>query len=149
MRVSEVDLDARAAPEVRSLYDTYEPWSDRTDSEVEDLLANSDEVVGLRTTDSDRLVACARVLTDYRAYGMVYDVIVAADRRGEGLGARLLEAVVDHPRLRDVALSLHSREELVPFYEACGFERYDDGVEGPDGETITYRWMRTDRRGDD
>ncbi|WP_433634610.1 hypothetical protein [Halomicrococcus sp. NG-SE-24] len=50
-------------------------------------------------------------------YCTVYDVIVAADRRGEGFGGTLLNAVLDHPELQSVqGLSLLCRRGLVPFY---------------------------------
>ncbi|MFC7155969.1 hypothetical protein ACFQPA_10930 [Halomarina halobia] len=60
-------------------------------------------------TLDDDLVAAARVLTDYAYYATVCDV-VAADRRGEGIGETLMRAVVDHPDLRSVVgLSLSCR----------------------------------------
>jgi len=90
-------------------------------------------------------VAVARVLTDHTYNANVFDVVVAADRRGEGLGARLMDAVLDHPDLqRVVGLSLLCREGLVPFYGSVGFERDGGEVEGPEGGTeelvrMTYR----------
>jgi predicted GNAT family N-acyltransferase len=82
------------------------------------------------------LVAAARVLTDYTYYAKVYDVIVAADSRGEGHGERLLEAVVDHPDLQAVdGLALSCRAGLVRFYESVGFERFDPEMEVPEGGT--------------
>ena len=81
-------------------------------------------------------MAAARVLTDFAYYATVYDVIVAADRRGEGFGAVLVEAVVDHPDLRATpGLSLLCREGLVPFYESVGFEPFDPEMEIPEGGT--------------
>ena len=82
------------------------------------------------------LVAAARVLTDRTYYAKVYDVIVAADRRGEGHGERLMEAVREHPDLRAVdGLALSCRAGLVSFYESVGFERFDREMEVPEGGT--------------
>ena len=139
-------LDIEAADDLRSLYDAYPAWADRTVEEVRDIIENSDVVVGLWDTsrETDRLVASARVLTDFLRYGMIYEVIVAEDRRGEGLGGRVMDAVVTHPELQDIHLTLHCREELVPFYERCDFRLNDRDVEFPDGEAITYRTMAYD-----
>ena len=64
------------------------------------------------------------------------NVIVAADRRGEGLGGDLMAAVVEHPNLRDVdGLSLLCRRGLVPYYETVGFERFDPRIDVPEGGT--------------
>ena len=137
----EVDhsLTPDSAPELRALYDDYRPWADRSEKEVARLIENTDEVIGIWDTETDALVASARVLTDYYQYSMIYEVIVAESRRGENLGHRIVDAIITHPKLQDVILTLRCREELVPFYERCGFELRDRDIEMPDGETITYR----------
>jgi GNAT superfamily N-acetyltransferase len=69
-----------------------------------------------------RLVAFVRVITDFVYKGLVLDVIVDPAYRGTGLGTRLMDEVVEHPELRDVAhLELYCRPELEPFYERWGF----------------------------
>lgn len=122
------------APALTVLYGDYAWWSDREVDEVRRALAGTDVAVGLE--DDGELVAAARILTDYTYYATVYDVIVAADRRGEGLGRTLLEAVVEHPELENLpGLSLLCREGLVPYYESVGFELYDPEEEVPEGGT--------------
>ena len=65
--------------------------------------------------ESDELVA---FLTDYVYKALVLNVIVAEAYRGSGLGARLMDAVMGHPRLRDVRhFELYCLPELTPFYE--------------------------------
>ncbi|MFB6071397.1 MAG: GNAT family N-acetyltransferase [Halobacterium sp.] len=128
------------ADELCSLYATYDWWADRDEREVSEALRNTDEVVLLRD-ETGEPVASARVVTDYVYYAMVYDVIVAEDRRGDGLGADLLAAIIDHPRLQDVNPSLLAREGLVPFYESCGFEVMDEAVEHPDGDPEPLSWL--------
>jgi predicted GNAT family N-acyltransferase len=129
------------APELCALYCEYDWWSDRDEADVRRALQNTDETVLLRDDDSGEAVAAARVMTDYVYYAMVYDVIVAADRCGEGLGQALVAAVRDHPRLQDVNPALLAREGLVSFYEDCGFEVMDDEVEHPDGDPEPLSWL--------
>lgn len=59
---------------------------DRTETDVERAVAETDVMVGLRDTETDRLIASMRVLTDFTYYARIYDVIVATDRRDEGVG---------------------------------------------------------------
>jgi predicted GNAT family N-acyltransferase len=135
-----IEYGATAA-ELCALYREYDWWSDRDEADVRRALQNTDETVLLRDDDSGEAVAAARVMTDYVYYAMVYDVIVAADRRGEGLGQALVAAVRDHPRLQDVNPALLAREGLVSFYEDCGFEVMDDEVEHPDGDPEPLSWL--------
>jgi GNAT superfamily N-acetyltransferase len=136
------------ADELLSLYREYDWWADRAPEDVQRALEHTDEVVVLRDGDGDALAA-ARVTTDYVYYAMVYDVIVTDNRRGDGLGAELMAAIRDHPRLQDVAPSLLAREGLVPFYEACGFEVMDEEIAHPDGDPEQLRWLVHRRGGDD
>ncbi len=128
------DISTEDAPAVTELYSHYEWWADRTVEDVRRALSETEVAVGLE--DRGELVASARVLTDYTYYAKVFDVIVAADRRGDGLGRRLMEGVVTHGDLQDVdGLSLLCRRGLVPYYESVGFELFDWGLEFPEGGT--------------
>jgi len=110
-------------------YATHEWWADRTEADIERAVANSDVFVGL-VDSTDRLVAAGRVLTDSVYYGKIYDIVVHEDVRDESVGQRLLDEITDHPDLADVdVLYLSCEEELVEFYESCGFEKQDEASE--------------------
>lgn len=94
------ELTPADAPALTGLYGDYEWWADREVEDVRRALAETPVAVGV-DVDGD-LVASARVLTDYTYYATVYDVIVAADRRSEGVGRTLMEAVIDYPDLQDL-----------------------------------------------
>jgi predicted GNAT family N-acyltransferase len=126
------DLTPDDAQELTALYEDYEWWDDREVEDVRASLAETEVAVGLE--DGGDLVASARVLTDYTHYANVFDVIVAAHRRGEGFGETLMQAVVDHPDLQSVVgLSLLCRRGLVPYYESVGFDLFDREMEVPEG----------------
>lgn len=139
-----VELDVDDAAELTALYEEYGWWADRDEAAVEAALRDTPLALGLRGDGeavgdgagdggSTDLVASARVLTDFTFYARIYDVVVRADRRGEGVGRELMRGVVDHPALADVNPVLVCREGLVPFYESVGFERYPESVPIPEG----------------
>jgi predicted GNAT family N-acyltransferase len=115
-------LDRSHTSQLMDLY-AAEWWtSERELPDVEAMLESTDLVVALIHRPSDRLVGFARVLTDFVYQALVLDVIVAEDLRGTGLGATLMDAVVNHPRLTSVrTFELACQPELVPFYSRWGF----------------------------
>lgn len=128
-----VELSPADAAALTALYGDHDWWADRTEDDVRRALQGTDLSLGLR--DSGRLVAGARVVTDGVFYGTVYDVVVAADRRREGIGRRLMAAVVDHDHLAGLqVLDLRCREGLVPFYQEVGFEVHDPTLAVDGGE---------------
>lgn len=65
-----------------------------------------------------------RVLTDYVFKALVFDVIVASNRRGTGLGKELVSLVLNHEKLWSVEhFELYCLPEMSDFYEKQGFSR--------------------------
>jgi GNAT superfamily N-acetyltransferase len=126
MNPAEIDIREALEPErLPQLMDLYasEWWTaSRTASDVARTIAASDLVFALIDRPTDRLVGFARVLTDDTYLAVVLDVIVAADARHSGLGAMLLDAIVQHPRLAAIrSLELVCQPDLMPFYRRWGF----------------------------
>lgn len=62
-----------------------------------------------------------RVITDLTTYGYLTDLVIAEDRRGQGLGEWLVDCILAHPdlqRLRRIALLTRDSPEL---YARFGF----------------------------
>src|ERR1041385_1229970 len=119
-------LDAHHVADLLELY-RHEWWTNaRTADEVRTLLVCSDLVIGFCDEKNNQLIAFARVLTDQVFRAFIFDVIVAADHRGSGLGHRLMTELLAHPMLRSVELvELYCRPALVAFYESLGFTTPD------------------------
>jgi GNAT superfamily N-acetyltransferase len=67
------------------------------------------------------LVGFGRVVTDLATYGYLTDVAVSSEHRGRGLGAWLIQCMLDHPELqgfRRLALVTRDAEQL---YARAGF----------------------------
>ncbi|MFN2545214.1 MAG: GNAT family N-acetyltransferase [Actinomycetota bacterium] len=77
--------------------------------------------------DGDEPVGTVRI-TDIDDVRYVDDVLVAADRRGDGIGASLMRVVLEDRR----ALSyLVCHDERIAFYERLGYTRVDES-DAPD-----------------
>jgi GNAT superfamily N-acetyltransferase len=118
------------ASHVETLADRYaETWfgSGWDADTVDGLLAGTDELVALYS--EGELLAFAHVLTDYTTVAFVRDVVVSQNHRRDGLGRRLLAELRAHPALQGIdQFAVTCPDRIVPFYEACGFERRTDGA---------------------
>ena len=105
------------------LYQQTAWWGqDRQREDIETMLANTSIVIGFQNAETKRLVAFCRLLSDgvYRA--TIYDVMVAKDYQGQGLGRRLMAAIATHPQLQQVEyVDLNCLPEMMPFYSKFGF----------------------------
>ncbi|MGJ5674240.1 MAG: GNAT family N-acetyltransferase [Nostochopsis sp.] len=91
---------------------------------IEDLgvaIANSDPVISV--WDGQQLIGFARATSDCIYRATIWDVVIHPDYRGNGLGCKLLEAVMSNPRLQRVErvylMTTHQQE----FYEKIGFQQ--------------------------
>ena len=69
----------------------------------------------------DRIVASARAVADGAKFAWIYDVVVAEDCRGHGLGKALMRALLDHAAVRDCARVLLGTRDAMDFYRDLGF----------------------------
>ncbi|MDY6803655.1 MAG: GNAT family N-acetyltransferase [Cyanobacteriota bacterium] len=115
--------------QIEDLYQLYKStwWANnRTVPGIRKMLQNTDIAIGLCEVESKKLVAFGRVLTDYFYRAVIWDLIVEESYRGQGLGKALMEAIVNHPSLKEVeSMSLMCFPEMVPFYEKFGFTQFD------------------------
>jgi predicted N-acetyltransferase YhbS len=110
-------------PQLLELYASSAWWAvHRTRSDVEAMLAASDAVVGLTDDHADRLVAFARLISDWTYLAVVLDVIVDVTYQHRGIGRRLMDEVLAVPGIRSVeSIELVCQPELVDFYARWGF----------------------------
>lgn len=113
--LEEDDADAAVAL-LRDAY--WNSWP--TDDEIRRSHLGSTAWVGARD-DHGRLVATARALSDSGKFALIYDVMVAAEHRGRGLGDALLRLLLQHPRLRGSARIWLRTRDAMAFYQRYGF----------------------------
>jgi len=113
--------DCRVIPidAVMALY-AHAAWAKgRTPDQTRAALEQSSLVASL--WEDDRMVAFARVMTDFIFRAAIYDVIVHPDRRNCGAGRQLIDALLDHPRLVQVPIFHLLTRDKRTFYEKRGF----------------------------
>lgn len=102
----------------------------RTLEDVKLMAAHTSLMLGLVEKSSDRLVGFCRVLTDFAFRATIYDVMVAEEFKGRGLGKRLMDALCKHPSLQRVSfIYLACEPDLSPFYKSWGFKAYEGRAE--------------------
>lgn len=116
------ELSAAQLDELMQLY-APEFWTlHRRREDVARMIANTD-LIFAAVDRGGTLVGFCRVMTDFVYRATLFDVIVSPHVRGGGVGKLLIDAVVNHPKLRGVeAIDLSCKPEMAPFYEKWGFD---------------------------
>jgi ribosomal protein S18 acetylase RimI-like enzyme len=95
------------------------PWAKgRAPEDAREMLRHTDMAV--TAWDGDLLIGFGRVLTDYVYRATIWDVIVDKAYQRQGIGADIIQHILNHPRLKKVELFwLCTR--MPGFYEKLGF----------------------------
>lgn len=115
-RKSDIDLN-----QLRDLFEASAFWAkERSVEDLEIAIANSEPVITVR--DKERLIGFARAISDgiYRA--TIWDVVIHPDYQRTGLGSKLVETVLSHPRMRRVERTYLMTTHQQRFYEKIGFQ---------------------------
>lgn len=114
-RRAEIDLY-----QLQNLFNIAAFWAKgRSIEDLNKAITNSEQVISV--WDGEQLIGFARANSDgiYRA--TIWDVVIHPDYQGNGLGSKLVETVLSHPRMQKVErvylMTTHQQE----FYEKIGF----------------------------
>ncbi len=115
-RKSQIDLY-----QLQDLFNLAAFWA--RERKIEDLdiaLTYSEPVISV--CDAGKLIGFARATSDgiYRA--TIWDVVIHPDYRGTGLGSKLVETVLSHPRMARVERVYLMTSHQQKFYEKIGFQ---------------------------
>jgi len=67
-------------------------------------------------------VGFARVVTDFATFAWLADVFVVEDKRGQGIGKKLVAAVLGHPRLHGLRRFMLGTRDAFGLYARFGFQ---------------------------
>ncbi|HEY9655505.1 MAG TPA: GNAT family N-acetyltransferase [Crinalium sp.] len=107
--------------QLQALFQIAAFWAmDRSAEDLAIAIANSEPVV--TAWDHDLMIGFARATSDgiYRA--TVWDVVIHPNYQGAGLGRKLVETVLSHPKMSRVERIYLMTTHQQSFYQRIGFE---------------------------
>ncbi|MGB3759924.1 MAG: GNAT family N-acetyltransferase [Rivularia sp. (in: cyanobacteria)] len=114
---SKIDLE-----QLQKLFTLGAFWAkERSIEDLAEAIKNSEPVIAV--WNKQQLIGFARATSDgvYRA--TIWDVVIHPDFRGTGLGSKLVETVLSHPRMNKVERVYLMTTHQQQFYEKIGFEQ--------------------------
>ncbi|NJL80794.1 MAG: GNAT family N-acetyltransferase [Richelia sp. RM2_1_2] len=114
---SEIDIK-----QLQELFALGAFWAkERNTEDLAEAIKNSEPVITV--WNKQQLIGFARATSDgvYRA--TIWDVVIHPDFRGTGLGSKLVETVLSHPRMSRVERVYLMTTHQQKFYEKIGFEQ--------------------------
>ncbi len=110
--------------QLQLLLDAHSFWaSGRSQRELSRMLAGSQAVVS--AWRGSHLVGFGRANSDGVFRAVLWDVVVAGEHQGQGLGRRLVEALLEEPALKGVERVYLMTTNSAGFYEQLGFTAVD------------------------
>ena len=107
--------------QLQALFEVAAFWaSDRSLDDMAIAIANSEPVITV--WDGEQLIGFARATSDgvYRA--TIWDVVIHPQYQGAGLGRKLVQTVLSHPKMNRVERIYLMTTHQQSFYERIGFE---------------------------
>ena len=106
--------------QLQRLLDAHSFWaSGRSKRELSRMLTRSQAVIS--AWQGSRLVGFGRATSDGVFRAVLWDVVVAAEHQGRGLGRRIVEALLEEPALQEVERTYLMTTNSTGFYEQLGF----------------------------
>ena len=106
--------------QLQQLLDAHSFWaSGRSQRDLSRMLAGSQAVVS--AWQGSHLVGFGRATSDGVFRAVLWDVVVAGEHQGRGLGRRIVEALLQQPALQGVERVYLMTTNSAGFYEQLGF----------------------------
>ena len=110
--------------QLQQLLDAHSFWATgRSQREVSRMLAGSQAVVS--AWQGSELVGFGRATSDWVFRAVLWDVVVAGEHQGRGLGRRIVETLLQEPALQGVERVYLMTTNSSGFYEQLGFTAVD------------------------
>lgn len=116
--------DVRSQVDLKQLLELFKLaafWAqNRTLEDLAIAVANSDPVISV--WDNDRLIGFSRATSDCVYRATIWDVVIHPEYRGLGLGRKMIETLVAHPRVNRVERVYLLTTYQQGFYTRLGFQ---------------------------
>ncbi|KGJ89442.1 GNAT family N-acetyltransferase [Thalassotalea sp. ND16A] len=116
---------------LKQLHQMYQDvgWGqDRSIEDIIDCVQGSQICIGILDKDNN-LIGFTRIISDFIYKAFIFDVMVNAEQRGNGLGQKLISIVQNHQALKKVKhFELYCLPEMEAFYASAGFSTDVGGI---------------------
>ena len=113
---------SRGLVKLKELLDNHAFWAkNRNHQSLRKLLAKSTVVITLWR--GQRIVGFGRATSDGIFRAVLWDIVVADDLQGKGLGRQVVEALLKTPKLKEVEIIYLMTTNSKEFYLQLGFEQ--------------------------
>jgi ribosomal protein S18 acetylase RimI-like enzyme len=72
--------------------------------------------------DSEKFVGFARVVSDYAVFAYIMDVFILEDYQKQGLGKKLMDYIMQYPKLQGIQRIMLATRDAHGLYEKYGFK---------------------------
>lgn len=127
------DINTTISNQIHELFQQLNPSIKQLD--IKTVLNQGNDFICICCWDQDQLLGMAslatyKVISGYK--GMVEDVVVSFDRRGEGIGRKLMQKLLQEGHrlgLNEILLfSGHHRKPAIQLYKSLGFIQKESGM---------------------
>ncbi len=124
---------------IKQLHQLYQDvgWGkERTIADTINCLQGSQLCIGVVDKDNN-LIGFTRIISDFIYKAFIFDVMINAEHRGNGLGQKLMRIVKNHEKLQKVKhFELYCEPEMAAFYSRVGFSTDVGGLKLMRGTNI-------------
>ena len=102
-------------------------WSPGIRRDIVERAVQQSLVIGAFEQSTGRQVAFARVITDFATFAYLCDVFVLEPHRGRGVSKRMMEILLNDPRLQTLRRWCLATKDAHGLYRQFGFEEVSAG----------------------
>ena len=114
----------RGIKKLQNLFNNHAFWTNnRSYREIKQMLAKSSVVISL--WEKERLVGFGRATSDEIFRAVFWDIVVANDLQGTGLGRTVVETLLEAPEIKNVQRVYLMTTNCSDFYKQMGFKIVD------------------------
>lgn len=106
-----------------------ETWTQNREIDGINKMLDKCWIIAIIDSNNGKLIAFARVLSDFIYRAFIYDVIVAKEYRGLKFGKLIVNSILNHKDFINVErIELNCIDRNVEFYKKLGFEKVPNGT---------------------
>ena len=118
-------IPAKGIKKLKKLFDDNTFWAQgRNERNIKRLLANSSSIISI--WEQSRMIGFGRATSDSIYRGVIWDVVVANDKQGLGIGKLIIKELLKSKNLRDVKKIYLMTTNKSQFYNQQGFQEVDN-----------------------